>query len=71
MTFPAASRNSPLKLTILEVLPELKWSRVTDIADRSRSGADKEEGGVPPGVAASDVAGVEGVGVWRSVGVWR
>ncbi len=44
MTFPEASLYSPLKLTTLEALPEVRWSLAMDIAERSKSGCTAADG---------------------------
>ena len=66
MTLPEASLKSPLRLTVLDVLPDVRWSWATDIAERSRSGAGNE--GVVP--TEEGVGGACGVfGKWAETGV--
>ncbi len=65
MTLPEASLYSPLKLMMLEALPEDRWSLVIDMAERSKSGGMDGDGEVTPTtlVGVADASGVLGLGV--------
>ena len=67
MTFPVESLYSPLRLTIPDALPLLRWSLVMDMAERSKSGP-AEVGVALPSVEGGGITPTVGVvGVFRGV----